>query len=102
MARYVTADDFRAWAYIEDGVDTMKIELLLESAEESVDNDLDYASLTDYVKEDGSLPAPLREAILIQAANDYTQPEDYTNGTVGTRGRYQQILKKYARLTPKS
>ena len=98
MAKYLEPHDLRAWIYLDEGVDDEKIDICLSSAETAVDNDLDKASLDDYVNADtGKIPAPLFEAILISAGQSYAAPDDMLRSGVTLMRRYDRLIKPYVR-----
>lgn len=87
-----------AWLYIDDPREEERIALLVEAAEETVSHDLDYASLRDCERADGTLPADLIQAILIQVGQGYASPDGMRPASVGESGRYDSIIRKHARV----
>jgi len=101
MAKYVEEIQFRKYAFIEEGDESVaeNIELALDAAEEAVSNDLDCATLEDYENENGLIPAPLVKAILMRALQEYDSPDDLQHSGVTVMNGYQRLIKPYVRLT---
>lgn len=95
MVQYVTADAFRKWAYIEDGIDEDKIDAILMSAQKTVDREIAKFkgnTLEKLADDDGQLPFDAIEAILIRATQSYSMPDGMRPSSIGLDSHYWEII----------
>ena len=80
--KYITAAELAAHCFIDnpDEVETKRLEDDLQTAVDTVRNKIQQP-LTDILEEDGTLPAPLKSAALLIAANLYANREPTSFGT---------------------
>ena len=100
MAKYVSLETLVKYGFLDPDDDQMliKAEMELDSAEEEVNNDLDFASLSDYEDEDGNIPAPLITAICMKAMQNIQSPEGTMPTSTALNGSYEKKIKPYVRL----
>lgn len=79
---YITTAELAAHCFIDnpDQAETKLLEDDLQTAVDTVQNKIQQP-LTDILEEDGTLPAPLKSAALLIAANLYANHEPTSFGT---------------------
>ena len=80
--KYITTEELAAHCYVDnpDETETMLLEDDLQTAVDTVENKIQQP-LTDVLDGDGNLPAPLKSAALLIAANLYANHEPTSFGT---------------------
>lgn len=79
--------------------DDAYVESLIEAAEGKVSEDI-CVNLADLADEDGNIPAPLRQAVLLQIGDFYASREDTVYGViVHSTKAYQNLVGLYRNYT---
>jgi hypothetical protein len=87
MAQYLELSEVKAHLLVDSNDDDAYISQLMEVAERAVEVDLDI-ELTELVSREGSLPAPVKQAMMLLIGNLYANREPVAMGAAANKVPY--------------